>query len=90
MAGVGGIKREMEPETTKPAEKDLRAERAQVPLIFEQSVPGRRGVDLPPRRFQTRPAVDLIGAGLMPRGPRRVPRNERAPGDAPLPAPFSN
>ena len=68
MAGVGGIKRELEPETTKPAEKDLRAERAQVPLIFEQSMPGRRGVDLPPRRFQTCPAVDLIGAGLCRAG----------------------
>jgi glycine dehydrogenase subunit 2 len=64
MAGLGGIKRATEPETGKAAERDLRAERAQVPLIFEQSVPGRRGVDLPPRRFDSRPAVDLIGAGL--------------------------
>ncbi|MGO9057100.1 MAG: aminomethyl-transferring glycine dehydrogenase subunit GcvPB [Candidatus Binataceae bacterium] len=71
MAGVGKIKLAQtqsetagQPQTATQPERDLRAERAQVPLIFEQSMAGRRGVDLPPRGFQTRPAVELIGANL--------------------------
>jgi glycine dehydrogenase subunit 2 len=72
MAGAGKIKRvEMEPEESnvQSAEpnKDQagpRIDRSQVPLIFEESVPGRRGVDLSPRGFLSRPAVELIGADL--------------------------
>jgi glycine cleavage system P protein (glycine dehydrogenase) subunit 2 len=65
VAGLSRIKRaETEAERATPPPGDLRAERAQVPLIFEESVPGRRGVDLPPRPFDSAAAVDLIGADL--------------------------
>ena len=53
----------MQPENDNDQAK-TRIDRSQVPLIFEESVPGRRGVDLPPREFPSRPAVELIGADL--------------------------
>jgi len=64
MAGAGKIKRvEMEPERTGD-EATARIERSLVPLIFEESIAGRRGADLAPRQFQSRPALDLLGADL--------------------------
>ena len=45
----------------------------EVPLIFEESVPGRRGADLPPRAFPSRAAVDLIGADLCRAGLEGLP-----------------
>ena len=72
MAGAGKIKRveiENEELNVQPGESNkdqsrARIEHSQVPLIFEESVSGRRGVDLAPRGFQSRPAVELIGAEL--------------------------
>jgi glycine dehydrogenase subunit 2 len=65
MAGAGKIRRvEMEPEQPRKREPNPRIEHALVPLIFEESVPGRRGVDLAPREFGSRSALDLIGSEL--------------------------
>ncbi len=65
MARADRIKRvEMEPEKQNQEQSEARIEHSLVPLIFEESVAGRRGADLPPREFQSRPAVELIGADL--------------------------
>jgi len=64
MAGAGKIRRvEMAP---APASDRVKAqiEHTQVPLIFEESAPGRRGVDPEKRSFKSRSAVDLIGPEL--------------------------
>jgi glycine dehydrogenase subunit 2 len=64
MAGAGKIK----PIEVEPAEPKQHAQtpmrHSQVPLIFDESVAGRRGVDLAPRAFQSRAATDLIGPEL--------------------------
>jgi glycine dehydrogenase subunit 2 len=65
MAGLVGMKRAaMNPETVTNKEAKPGLERGLVPLIFEESVPGRRGADLGPREFPSVAAVDLIGPEL--------------------------
>jgi glycine dehydrogenase subunit 2 len=65
MAGASRIRPvEMKPEAPHKHKPKARVEHSQVPLIFEESVPGRRGVDLAAREFESRPAADLIGADL--------------------------
>jgi glycine dehydrogenase subunit 2 len=74
MAGAGKIRRvEMEPGKQNKGQSQPRIERSQVPLIFEESIRGRRGIDLAPRGFQSRPAVDLIGAELCRSGLHGLP-----------------
>jgi glycine dehydrogenase subunit 2 len=74
MARAGRIKQvEMEPEKQNKEQSQARIEHSQVPLIFEESFAGRSGVDLPPREFQSRPAVELIGAELCRERLRGLP-----------------
>ncbi len=65
MAGLVRVDRaQAQPAIDEHLEEKRRTDRGQVPLIFEESVPGRGGADLPPRTFPSRAAVDLIGAEL--------------------------
>jgi glycine dehydrogenase subunit 2 len=65
MAGASRIRPvEMNPDAPHKHKPQARIEHSQVPLIFEESVPGRRGTDLGARGFESRPAADLIGAEL--------------------------
>jgi glycine dehydrogenase subunit 2 len=74
MAGAGKIKRvEMEAERLDKNDDQRPIEQSPVPLIFEESVAGRRGVDLGPRRFQSRAAADLIGPELCRDGLHGLP-----------------
>jgi len=73
MAGLGRVNRADAQPANGHNEDKTRTDRAQVPLIFEESVPGRRGADLPPRAFPSRDAVDLIGADLCRAGLAGLP-----------------
>src|SRR5579875_262008 len=64
---------EMEVHEQHQAQGQARIEQSLVPLIFEESVAGRRGVDLPARGFPSRPAVELIGADLCRKNLRGLP-----------------
>jgi glycine dehydrogenase subunit 2 len=65
MAGASRVRRvETQPEVRHMQKPKAPAGHSQVPLIFEESSPGRSGVDLAPRDFESAPAADLIGAGL--------------------------
>ncbi len=65
MAGAGKIRpAQTASETPELAAAAASNTRWAVPLIFEESVAGRSGVDLPRRQFESRPAIDLIGADL--------------------------
>ncbi len=88
MAGLGRADRaQVQAATNDNHEDKTRTDRAQVPLIFEESVPGRRGADLPPRAFPSRDAGGRSDwRRSLPRRPGRLARSQRAAGDAPFPA----
>ncbi len=74
MAGLGRVDGvQAQPAMNESLDQKPRTDRAQVPLIFEESVPGRKGADLAPRPFASRPAVDLIGADLCRAGLAGLP-----------------
>jgi glycine dehydrogenase subunit 2 len=74
MAGAGRIRRvEMAPEESNKKQPEPKVEHSLVPLIFEESVPGRRGVDLAPREFGSRFAAALIGPDLCREGLSGMP-----------------